>query len=57
MLGGNIPAPQGFGISTKMTDNEYPILVVDCDNQTITMEDERPDGSARAQYHASVGKR
>ena len=53
MLGGNT-GTTGFGISTRLTDNEYPILVVDCDKQTITMEDE-PDGS-RAQWHPSVGK-
>jgi hypothetical protein len=29
-----------FGITTSMTDNEYPILVCDCDTQTVSIESE-----------------
>jgi hypothetical protein len=47
-------ATTGFGITTRITDNEYPILVVDCDKQAITIEDE-PDGT-RAKYHPCIGK-
>jgi len=32
---GNDFGETGFGISTKMCDNEHNILRVDCDNQTI----------------------
>ena len=28
----------GYGISTFISDNEHPILVVDCGTQTITVE-------------------
>lgn len=29
----------GFGISTTIGDNEYPLIVVDCDNQLVRFED------------------
>lgn len=28
----------GFGISTNLTDNEYPLIIVDVDNQTVSFE-------------------
>jgi hypothetical protein len=30
----------GFGISTYLTDNEYPILVVDSNTRTVSLDDE-----------------
>jgi hypothetical protein len=33
----------GFGISSDLGDNEHPILVLDCENQTVYFEGE--DGS------------
>lgn len=30
----------GFGISTSLTDNEYPLLVVDCDYKTVSVHNE-----------------
>jgi len=28
----------GFGITVRLLDNEYPLLVVDCDSQTVIVE-------------------
>jgi hypothetical protein len=47
-------ATTGFGITTRITDNEYPILVVDCDKQSITIEDE--PGGTQAEHHPCIGK-
>ena len=35
MLDGNLDGETGFGISTRICDNEHNILEVDCDNQKI----------------------
>lgn len=39
MLDGDLSGETGFGIATSPPDNEYPYLVVDCENQCITEED------------------
>ena len=44
----------GYGITTRMTDNEYPILVVDCTGQIVKIEDE-PERS-RAESRPCIGK-
>ena len=35
MLEGDIDGETGFGISTEIVDNEYPILEVDVENQEV----------------------
>ncbi len=40
MVKGSEGGTTGFGISTKIGDNEYPIIVVDCDTQEIYAEAE-----------------
>ena len=35
MIKGQEAEARGFGISTYITDNEHPILNVDCKNQTV----------------------
>ncbi len=42
----------GFGISTRLTDNEHPILVVDCEAREVRVEAD-PDGRSSP----AVGKR
>lgn len=42
----------GYGITTSMTDNEYPLLVVDPDKQVIRVE-HAPD---RTRDNACIGK-
>lgn len=32
----------GFGISCDVIDNEYPILTVDCKNQTVQIDNKTP---------------
>lgn len=44
----------GYGITTSMTDNEKPILVVDPAKATVTIEDE--PGRSRAKYYDCIGK-
>jgi hypothetical protein len=36
---GNTGGETGFGISASITDNEYPLLVVDVDDQRVRIED------------------
>lgn len=31
----------GFGISSRLTDNEHPLLVVDCDKQEVRLTTEK----------------
>ena len=40
MIGIDTGSETGFGISTKIQDNEHPILEVDCENQKIKCDDE-----------------
>jgi hypothetical protein len=35
MVGDHLRDATGFGISTVLTDNEHPIIVIDVDSQTI----------------------
>lgn len=35
MLRGSLDGTTGFGISTSIGDNEYPVLVVDCEGQRV----------------------
>lgn len=38
----------GFGISTSISDNEHPLVVVDCQNQTVwTIEEKQLDEHGR----------
>lgn len=39
MVAGNEMNETGFGISTSICDNEYPILVIDCDRKVVLFED------------------
>ena len=41
MTRGNETELTGFGISARITDNEYPILVVDTDSMTVRFHKER----------------
>lgn len=43
-LVGDDKGETGYGISATIDDNEHPIIVVNCDRQTVTIEAE-PDGS------------
>ena len=55
MIGDN-KGETGFGIGTRLDDNEHPILVVDCDSKTVTIEADtregfdycKPDGEAKS---------
>ena len=38
MIEGSINKETGFGISTHMCDNEYPIVVIDPQNQSVHLE-------------------
>jgi hypothetical protein len=38
MIKGQEAGESGFGISTEIGDNEYPVLVVDCQNQEVFAE-------------------
>jgi hypothetical protein len=40
----------GFGISTYLTDNEYPILVVDCDKGTVGVAEPGNETETRASW-------
>lgn len=40
MTDGSHGEETGFGISASITDNEYPLLVVDVDAQRVIVEDE-----------------
>lgn len=42
MVKGNAMDLAGFGITTSMTDNEYPVLTVDPDNLRVSI-DQAPD--------------
>lgn len=44
MVKGSEMDTTGFGISAQIGDNEYPVLLVDCDKGLVTLEAE-PDGS------------
>ena len=44
LIKGNEGTETGFGISTRMCDNEHPILVVDTDSQEVRLEN--ADGRA-----------
>lgn len=50
MVRGSEMDTTGFGISASLEDNEYPLLVVNTDAATVTLEAE-PDGS-----HAPQGE-
>jgi len=39
MIEGAYDKETGFGISTFMCDNEYPVIVLDTRDQTVTLED------------------
>lgn len=45
MVEGNERSETGFGISTTLCDNEHPIIVIDCTQQTIgfAREGEEPE--------------
>ena len=49
MVAGDLDSDTGYGISTTMCDNEYPIIVVNPSDQTVHLEEyiwgELPDGS------------
>lgn len=51
MVKGQEMGESGFGISTQMTDNEYPILVVDPDKMTVAVESEE----GRNRDNAAIG--
>ena len=43
MIRGSLDTTTGYGISTKLCDNEYPLLVLDCKNQRVNLETEKGD--------------
>lgn len=45
MTKGNESKPTGFGISTRMCDNSYPIIVIDCEKQEIGYAPEPTDAA------------
>ncbi len=45
MIAGNLDGETGFGISTTMQDNEYPIIILDPSSQTVWLEEYKWDGS------------
>jgi hypothetical protein len=51
MTKGNPMALTGFGISTSLCDNEYPIIVVDTATETVSFEPE-PDHAADRPIYA-----
>ena len=40
MIQGNLEGENGYGISAYLTDNEYDLLVVDAETQTVTIRKE-----------------
>ncbi len=52
MIRKEIDEDTGFGISTHITDNEYPIIVVNCDNLTIGFAQPRYDSDPVPDEHA-----
>lgn len=51
MIGENQGDELSFGISTRMCDNEYPILCVDCQAQTVTARNRGPGESYGDRAH------
>lgn len=47
-MDGDYNRTTGFGISTSLGDNEYPLIVVDCDAQQVRFED--ADGAYQFQH-------
>lgn len=45
MIANNLDSETGFGISTTMQDNEYPIIVLNPSLQTVWLEEYKWDGS------------
>ena len=41
MIKDDVDGTTGFGISSKLEDNEYPILMVDCDTQTVSLKTDK----------------
>lgn len=44
MTQGNPDSTTGYGISTYMCDNEYPVIVLDPETQTVVLEDSKEWG-------------
>lgn len=40
----NLKGTTGLGVSTEPGDNEYPFLIVNCDKQTVSIEDDNREG-------------
>ena len=45
MIEGDPENSTGFGIGTYMCDNEYPVIVLDTRDQTVTLEDTKTWGT------------
>lgn len=52
MITGSEGETTGFGISTSLQDNEYPLLVVDTANQQVRVE----QAGDRERSHTAIGK-
>jgi hypothetical protein len=47
-MGGGEQSETGHGISTRMCDNEHPIILVNCDAQKVELRSETKDGEFKA---------
>ena len=41
MVRGDLDGTTGYGISCRMCDNEYPLLILNCNKQTVRLETEK----------------
>lgn len=45
MIRGDEEGATGFGISNYMCDNEYPVIVLDCEHKSVWLEDTKEWGT------------